>query len=58
MSYPEVIFPGDMVFKIPDNISYAEGAMVEPLAVGMQAVTKASIKTGQLHWLWGVDQLV
>ena len=37
---PEVVFPSDMVFKIPDNLSYAEGAMVEPLAVGMQGVTK------------------
>ena len=44
---PEVVFPGDMVFKIPDNLSYAEGAMVEPLAVGMQGVTKAKIKPGQ-----------
>ena len=50
---PEVIFPGDMVFKIPDNISYAEGAMVEPLAVGMQAVTKANIKPGQIGLVMG-----
>ena len=32
----KVIFPDDMVFKILDNLSFAEGAMVEPLAVGMQ----------------------
>ena len=25
---PEVVFPGDMVFKIPASMSYAEGAMV------------------------------
>ena len=50
---PEVIFPGDMVFKIPENISYSEGAMVEPVAVGMQAVTKASIKPGQIGLVMG-----
>ena len=41
---PEIIFPADLVFKIPDNLSFAEGAMVEPLAVGMQGATKAKIK--------------
>ncbi len=50
---PEVIFPGDMVFKLPENISYAEGAMVEPLAVGMQGVTKAKIKPGQIGLVMG-----
>ena len=50
---PEVVFPGDMVFKIPDNMSYAEGAMVEPLAVGMQGVTKAKIKPGQIGLVMG-----
>ena len=50
---PEVIFPGDMVFKIPDKITYAEGAMVEPLAVGMQGVTKAKIKPGQIALVMG-----
>ena len=50
---PEVIFPGDMVFKIPDQISFAEGAMVEPLAVGMQGVTKAKIKPGQIALIMG-----
>lgn len=50
---PEVIFPSDMVFKIPDHISFAEGAMVEPLAVGMQGVTKAKIKPGQIGLVMG-----
>ena len=50
---PEVIFPSDMVFKIPDNLSFAEGAMVEPLAVGMQGATKAKIKPGQIALVMG-----
>ena len=42
-----------MGFKLPDNLSYAEGAMVEPLAVGMQAATKAKIKPGQIGLVMG-----
>lgn len=43
---PTVIHPAAFVFKLPDNVSYAEGAMVEPLAVGMQAANKARIRPG------------
>ena len=50
---PEVVFPGDMVFKIPDHLSFAEGAMVEPLAVGMQGATKAKIIPGQIGLVMG-----
>ena len=35
-----VIHPGAFTFKLPDNVSFAEGAMVEPLAIGMHASTK------------------
>ena len=38
---PHVMHPADYTFKLPDNVSFAEGAMVEPFAVGMQAATKA-----------------
>lgn len=43
---PHVIHPAAFTFKLPDNVSYAEGAMVEPFAVGMQAATKARITPG------------
>lgn len=43
---PEVIHPAAFTFKLPDNVSFAEGAMVEPFAVGMHAATKARIKPG------------
>ena len=36
-----VVHPADFTFKLPDNVSFAAGAMVEPLAVGVHAVTKA-----------------
>lgn len=43
---PTVVHPADFTFKLPDNVSFAEGAMVEPFAIGMQAATKARIKPG------------
>ena len=45
---PEVIHPANLTFKLPDNVSMAEGALVEPLAVGMQAATKAHIAPGAI----------
>jgi len=42
----EVIHPAAFTFKLPDHVSLAEGAMVEPFAVGMHAATKAQIKPG------------
>jgi D-xylulose reductase len=45
---PTVVHPADFTFKLPDNVSFAEGAMVEPLAVGMHAAIKAKIKPGDL----------
>jgi D-xylulose reductase len=43
---PFVVHPANYTFKLPDNVSFAEGAMVEPFAVGMQAATKAGITPG------------
>lgn len=33
--------PASWVYKLPENVSMEEGAMIEPLAVGMEAVAKA-----------------
>ena len=45
---PTVVHPAAFTFKLPDNISFAEGAMVEPLAVGMHAANKARIRPGDI----------
>ena len=42
----EVTHPAAFTFKLPAHVSLAEGAMVEPFAVGMHAATKAQIKPG------------
>ena len=43
---PETVHPAGFTYKLPDNMSFAEGAMVEPFAVGMQAAARASITPG------------
>jgi D-xylulose reductase len=38
---PTVVHPADFTFKLPDHVSYAEGAMVEPLAGDLAVVIGA-----------------
>jgi D-xylulose reductase len=45
---PEVVHPAAFTYKLPDTVSFAEGAMVEPFAVGMQAATRAKIAPGDI----------
>ncbi len=42
-----VSHPADLCFKLPDNMSSMEGALVEPLAVGLNSVLKSGIQMGQ-----------
>ena len=44
---PKMKIRPDMVLKIPDNVSIEEGAMVEPVAVGLHAVHLADVKVGE-----------
>ncbi|OCQ51165.1 D-xylulose reductase [Photorhabdus australis subsp. thailandensis] len=52
-----VIHPAAFTFKLPDNVSFAEGAMVEPLSIGMQAATKAEIKPGDIALVVGAGTI-
>lgn len=54
---PTVVHPADFTFKLPDTVSFAEGAMVEPLAVGMHAAIKAQIKPGDLAVVIGAGPI-
>lgn len=54
---PSVVHPADFTFKLPDNVSFAEGAMVEPLAVGMHAATKAQIVPGDIAIVMGAGPI-
>jgi D-xylulose reductase len=53
----EVVHPANYTFKLPDNMSFAEGAMVEPFAVGMQAATKARITPGDTAVVLGAGPI-
>jgi D-xylulose reductase len=52
-----VVHPAAYTFKLPRNVSFAEGAMVEPLAVGMHAAVKAKIKPGDLSVVMGAGPI-
>src|SRR5215212_6315897 len=54
---PEVVHPAAFTFKVPENVSFAEGAMVEPLAVGMHAANKANIKPGDVALVIGAGPI-
>jgi D-xylulose reductase len=52
-----VVHPAAFTFKLPDNVTFAEGAMVEPFAVGMQAATRARIKPGDVAVVLGAGPI-
>ncbi|MBP1871697.1 D-xylulose reductase [Ensifer adhaerens] len=45
---PEVVHPAAFTYRLPENVSFAEGAMVEPFAIGMQAAARARIAPGDV----------
>lgn len=48
-----VVHPARFTFKLPKNVGYDEGAMVEPFAVGLHAASKAHIKPGDIALVTG-----
>ena len=52
-----VVHPADFTFKLPDSVSFAEAAMVEPLAVGLHSVTKARAEPGHLAVVIGAGPI-
>ena len=53
----EVIHPEAFTYKLPDNVSFAEGALVEPFAIGMQAASKAKIAPGDVAVVIGAGTI-
>lgn len=41
-----IAFPENMCFKLPDNMSTKEGALVEPLSVGIHAAKQGNVSLG------------
>ena len=54
---PSVVHPAAFTYKLPDTVSHAEGALVEPLAVGLHAATKAQIRPGDLAVVMGAGPI-
>ncbi len=52
-----VVHPANYTFKLPDHVSYEEGAMVEPLAVGLHAATRAGIRPGDTALVVGAGTI-
>lgn len=54
---PSVVHPAAFTFRLPDNVGFDEGAMVEPLAVGMHAANKARIRPGDVAVVLGAGPI-
>jgi D-xylulose reductase len=54
---PTVVHPAAFTFKLPTNVTLAEGAMVEPLAVGLHAATQARIVPGDVAVVMGAGPI-
>jgi D-xylulose reductase len=50
---PQVVHPAAFTYRLPDNVSFAAGAMVEPFAIGMQAAVKARLQPGDVAAVTG-----
>ena len=54
---PQVVHPARYTFRLPDSVSFAEGAMVEPFAIGMQAALRARIQPGDIAVVTGAGPI-
>ena len=54
---PYFVAEENRVFKLPDNITFEEGALVEPLAVAVHAVKKAGIHLGDRVAVFGAGAI-
>ncbi|RXN04152.1 sorbitol dehydrogenase-like protein [Labeo rohita] len=45
----------DFCYKLPDNVTYEEGALIEPLSVGIHACKRAGVTLGSSVFVCGAD---
>jgi L-iditol 2-dehydrogenase len=48
-----VAWPANFCFKLPDNVSTLEGALIEPLSVGLEASSIGGVKLGDSIAIFG-----
>ena len=57
-AYAEFVACGaQSLFKLPDNVSSRDGAMVEPLSVGLHAVKRSGIRAGDVAVVMGAGPI-
>lgn len=54
---PSVVHPAAFTYRLPDQVSFAEGAMVEPFAIGMQAASRVRIRPGDIALVTGAGPI-
>ena len=54
---PFAVHPAAFTFKLPEGVSFAEGAMVEPFAIGMHAAARARIVPGDVAAVIGAGPI-
>ncbi|TYC63447.1 NAD(P)-dependent alcohol dehydrogenase [Rhodobacterales bacterium] len=54
---PEVVHPAAFTYRLPDNVSFAEAAMVEPFAIGLQSALRARIRPGDIAVVTGAGPI-
>ncbi|MGZ0655400.1 NAD(P)-dependent alcohol dehydrogenase [Coraliomargarita sp. W4R72] len=52
-----VVHPASLTFKLPDNVSFEEGALVEPLAVGVFSAKRAQVVPGDVALVFGAGTI-
>ena len=52
-----VVTQAKQLYRLPDNVSFEYGAMVEPLCVAMHGVKKANFKAGQTALVSGAGPI-
>lgn len=52
-----VSWPADFAYKLPENVSMAEGALCEPLSVGIHACRRGEVGTGDTVLITGAGPI-
>lgn len=54
---PEVVHPAAFTYRLPETVSFEEGALMEPFAIGMQSAAKARIAPGDTAVVTGAGPI-
>lgn len=49
-------FPLQKLFRLPDNVTFEEGALIEPLSVGIHACRRAGVTLGSTVFVCGAGK--